>query len=81
MMPTKAFEHSYSRALNVELKPMGITVTAVSPGWVDTDMLTREVNGRKVRFPGMVSPGLVDVKLMPHRLVMKIWVRGIKKYM
>lgn len=104
---TKAFEHNYSRALNVELKPLGITVTAVSPGWVDTDMLTREVNGKKVRFPGMVSPGLVarkavkdakrgkdvsicsfyvrcqhiNVKLMPHRLVMKIWMRGIKKYL
>ncbi|MCH5160332.1 MAG: SDR family NAD(P)-dependent oxidoreductase [Clostridiales bacterium] len=33
---TKAFELSYSRALNVELKPSGITVTAASPSWVDT---------------------------------------------
>lgn len=104
---TKAFEHSYSRALNMELKPAGITVTAVSPSWVDTDMLTREINGRKVKFPGMVSPQRVaekalkdakrgkdvsicslyvkcqqlNVKLLPHRLVMKIWMRGIKKYL
>ena len=28
---TKAFERSYSRALNVELKPLGITVTAACP--------------------------------------------------
>ena len=49
---TKAFEHSYSRALNVELKPMGITVTAASPSWVDTKMLTKEVNGKKVKFHG-----------------------------
>ena len=104
---TKAFEHSYSRALNVELKPMGITVTSASPSWVDTNMLTREVNGRKVKFHGMVSPERVaakamkdakrgrdvsicsfyvkcqhlNVKLMPHKLVMKIWMRGIKKYL
>lgn len=104
---TKAFEHSYSRALNMELKPAGITVTAVSPSWVDTDMLTRKINGRKVKFPGMVSPQRVaekalkdakrgkdvsicslyvrcqqlNVKLLPHRLVMKIWMRGIKKYL
>ncbi len=53
---TKAFEHHYSRALYREMKPMGITVTAVSPGWVDTNLLSREINGRKVKFPGMVSP-------------------------
>lgn len=52
---TKVFERNYSRALNVELKPYGITVTAVCPSWVDTDMLTKEMNGKKVRFPGIVS--------------------------
>lgn len=104
---TKAFEHSYSRALNMELKSAGITVTAVSPGWVDTDMLSKEINGKTVRFPGMVSPEKVarkaiqdakkgkdvsicsfyvkcqhlNVKLMPHKYVMRIWVRGIKKYL
>lgn len=104
---TKAFELSYSRALNVELKPMGITVTAASPSWVDTNMLTKEVNGKKVRFHGIVSPKTVaqkairdakkgkdvsvcslyvkcqrlNVKLIPHKLVMKIWMRGIKKYL
>lgn len=104
---TKAFELSYSRALNVELKPLGITVTAASPSWVDTNMLTKEVNGKKVRFHGIVSPKAVaqkaikdakkgkdvsvcslyvkcqrlNVKLTPHKLVMKIWMRGIKKYL
>lgn len=104
---TKAFEHSYSRALNVELKPMGITVTAASPSWVDTKMLTKEVNGKKVKFHGMVSPKAVarkaikdakkgkdvsicsfyikcqhlNVKLLSHKLVMKIWTRSIKKYL
>ncbi|MCM1258862.1 MAG: SDR family NAD(P)-dependent oxidoreductase [Roseburia sp.] len=104
---TKAFEHSYSRGLNIELKPMGIAVTAVSPGWVDTDMLSKERNGQKIKFPGMVSPKTVaekaikdakkgrdvsicsfyvkcqhlNVKLLPHKLVMKIWMRNIKKYL
>ena len=59
---TKAFEHSYSRALNVELKPMGITVTTVSPRWVDTNMLAKEANGKKNKFHGIVSPNIVAKK-------------------
>lgn len=104
---TKAFEHSYSRALHMELKPLGIIVTAVSPSWVDTDMLPKELNGSKVKFPGIVSPQKVvekaiidakkgkdvsvcsfyvkcqhfNVKMLPHKLVMKIWMRDIKKYL
>lgn len=104
---TKAFEHSYSRALNAELRPLGITVTAVCPSWVDTKMLTKEINGKRVRFPGMVSPKRVarkafkdakrgkdmsvcsfyvkcqhlNVKLMPQKLTMKIWLHGVRKYM
>lgn len=104
---TKAFERSYSRALNQELKPSGITVTAVCPGWVDTDMLSKEINGEKVRFPGIIAPERVvrkalrdakrgrdmsvcsfyvkcqhlNVKLLPQRLTMKIWLSGIKKYL
>lgn len=104
---TKAFERSYSRALNAELKSFGITVTAVCPSWVDTDMLSKEINGKKVRFPGIVAPEKVvekalkdakkgrdmsicslyvkcqhlNVKLLPQRLTMKIWLHGIKKYL
>lgn len=104
---TKAFEHSYSRALNVELKPMGITVTAVSPSWVDTNMLAKEANGKTIRFHGIVSPEAVakraikdakkgkdvsicsfyvkcqhlNVKIIPHKLVMRIWLQSIKRYL
>lgn len=104
---TKAFERSYSRALNAELKPFGITVTAVCPSWVDTEMLSKEINGKKVHFPGIVSPEKVvkkalkdakkgkdmsvcsfyvkcqhlNVKLMPQKLTMKIWLHGIRKYL
>lgn len=34
---TKAFVLSYSRALNQELKPRGIRVMSVNPGWVRTE--------------------------------------------
>lgn len=104
---TKAFERSYSRALNVELKPLGITVTAVCPSWVDTKMLSKEIDGKKVHFPGMVLPERVaqkavrdakkgkdmsvcslyvkcqhlNVKLMPQKLTMKIWLHGVRKYL
>ena len=103
---TKVFLRSYSRALNVELEGTGITVTAVCPSWVDTELLPKEMNGRKVRFPGMVTADRVvkqaikdakrgkdmsvcslyvkcqhvNVKLMPQRLVMKIWMKSIRKY-
>ncbi len=53
---SKAFVTSYSRGLGKELKDMGITVTAVCPGWVNTDLLKKEWNGRKVKYPGIVEP-------------------------
>lgn len=103
----KAFERSYSRALNAELKPAGITVTAVCPSWVDTAMLSKEIDGKKVRFPGITTPERVvkkalkdakkgrdmsvcslyvkcqhfNVKLMPQKLTMKVWMHGIRKYL
>lgn len=104
---SKAFERSYSRALNVEVESLGIIVTAVCPSWVDTEMLTREIHGKKVKFPGMVTAKAVaeqamkdakkgkdmsicsfyvkcqhlNVKLMPQKLTMKIWMHGLKKYL
>lgn len=56
---SKAFVRSYTRALNVELRNSGITATAVCPGWVDTEMLEREVNGTRIDYPGIVRPDVV----------------------
>lgn len=103
---SKAFERNYSRALNVELETTGITVTAVCPGWVDTEMLSQENNGQKIKFLGIVTAERVvktalkdaqkkrdmsvcslyvkcqhlNVKLLPQRIVMKIWTNSIRKY-
>lgn len=104
---SKAFERSYSRALNVELKGTGITATAVCPGWVDTELLEKERNGKTIKFPGIVTADRVVlqamkdakkgrdmsvcslyvkcqhvwVKLLPQSFVMKLWVKGISKYL
>lgn len=53
---TKAFARSYSRSLHAELRKKGITVTAVCPSWVDTELLMKEINGVPVKFVGIVSP-------------------------
>ena len=61
---TKACLRSYSRSLNYEWRERGITCTAVCPGWIDTQMLKKEQGGRRMRFPGMVSPEKVARKAM-----------------
>ena len=104
---SKAFERSYSRALNVELEGTGITSVAVCPSWTDTDLLQKEINGKKVKFPRLVTAERVvkqairdakkgkdmsvcslyvkcqhvNVKLLPQKWVMKLWMSGINKYM
>ena len=60
----KAFERSYSRALNVELRGTGISATAACPGWIETDLLESERNGKKINFPGIVSPDVVAKKTL-----------------
>ena len=61
---SKVFLKNLSRALSVELKPRGITVTAVCPGWVDTGMLPKEKNGRPIKYVGMVEPHVVVKKAL-----------------
>ncbi|MBQ6236084.1 MAG: SDR family NAD(P)-dependent oxidoreductase [Clostridia bacterium] len=61
---SKVFLKNLSRALGTELKSQGIAVTAVCPGWVDTEMLPREKDGKKIRYFGMISADKVVKKAL-----------------
>ena len=67
---TKAFVLSYSRAMNRELKPKGIRVMAMNPGWVKTEFFNHalQTNGNKVQYynhlweaKDVVATGLKDL--------------------
>ncbi len=106
---TKAFVLSYTRAINAELKPRGIRVMAMNPGWVKTEFFNHalKTNDAKVQYynhlyeaKDVVATGLHDlyktkkpysvhglpirnqvrlVKLLPHSIVMKVWMSQQKK--
>ena len=62
---TKSFIRNYSRALNIELKEKGISVTSVCPGWLKTNFYNRaNIGARKGtrKFVGMYSPKKVAYK-------------------
>lgn len=62
---TKVFVKNYSLALREELKPRGIHVTAVCPGWIDTNLYARaDIGAKKTvnKFSGMVQPDVVAEK-------------------
>lgn len=61
---SKAFCYSYSRALNMELEKKGILVTVACPGWIETELLQKEMNGHKVEFPHLAKPEDVVKKTM-----------------
>jgi short-subunit dehydrogenase len=60
----KAFVRSYSRALNAELKGTGIVSTVACPGWIQTELLETERNGKQIHFPAIALPEDVAVKIM-----------------
>lgn len=53
---TKAFVLSYSYALRAELKKKGVTVTAVCPGWTQTEFFVNAANGEQAKGPKKVKP-------------------------
>ena len=103
---SKVFLKNLSRAVSVELKSRGITVTCVCPGWIDTEMLPDEKDGEKIHYTGKISAGKVVKKAMrdclkgkdistpgafasyfriyskytPTKIVMKQWVKAIRRY-
>ena len=106
---TKSFVLSYSRAVNAELKPKGIRMMTMNPGWVKTEFFQHAfgTNDGQVQYfdrlyeaEDVVRTGLKDlyktrkeysvhgqpirdqvrlVKLLPHNIVMKIWMAQQKK--
>ena len=59
---SKAYLLSFTRSLNVENE--NITCTAVCPGWVDTQMLPKQRDGKDIRYPGMTPASkVVEVAL------------------
>ena len=90
---TKAFVLSYSRAMNRELKPKGIRMMAMNPGWVKTEFFNhaQQTNdGCEVQYfnrlyeaPDCVATGLKDLYKSKkdysiHGLPIKLQVLGVK---
>lgn len=79
---TKAFVLSYSRALHEELKPRNISVTAVCPGFVDTEFIqvardTRNPNSCTHYRPLYRPQDIVRRALWDSRLRRDISVYGV----
>ena len=90
---TKAFVLSYSRAMNRELKPRGIRMMAMNPGWVRTEFFRHafQTNGgnevqyfnRLYEARDCVATGLRDLyrsrkDYSVHGLPVKLQVLGVK---
>lgn len=65
---TKAFVLSYSYALRAELKKKGVTVTAVAPGWIDTEFAAVAHNGEGVNGPRDLKPITTPDKVVKKAL-------------
>ncbi len=104
---TKAFALSFTRALNVEVKPRGIKALAVCPYWTKTEFFDTARTDDTISYyqcyteaEEVVSLAIKDMgkkgrdvsicggtaklnaflaKLLPHKLVMRVWCRQQKK--
>ena len=90
---TKAFVLSYSRGMNRELKPRGIRMMAMNPGWVKTEFFDHAMKtneGCEVQYfnrlyeaDAVVATGLKDLyktkkDYSVHGLPIKLQVLGVK---
>ncbi len=65
---TKAFALSFSYSLREELKPRKITVTAVAPGWIDTEFAAVAHNGESANGPKSLRPMTTPDKVVEKAL-------------
>lgn len=56
---SKSFLLPFTRAINRELGD--VTCTAVCPGWVETKMLPKEKDGKRIHYPGIVTPKMLSM--------------------
>lgn len=57
---TKGAVISFTKSLAVELAPRGITVNAIAPGWVDTDMVAEPMAGEgRARIASSIPLGRI----------------------
>ena len=89
---TKAFVLSYCRAMNAELKPRGIRMMAMNPGWVKTEFFihSQKTNQGEVRYfnrlyeaRDVVKTGLRDLyktgkPYSIHGFPVRMQVRAVK---
>ena len=89
---TKAFVLSYCRAMNAELKPRGIRMMAMNPGWVKTEFFNHafQTNSGEVQYfdrlyeaKDVVATGLKDLyktkkDYSVHGLPVRMQVRLVK---
>ena len=89
---TKAFVLSYCRAMNAELKPRGIRMMAMNPGWVKTEFFihSQKTNQGEVRYfnrlyeaKDVVATGLWDLyktkkPYSVHGFPIRMQVRAVK---
>ena len=106
---SKVFVLHYTKSLNYELKPYGITATCFCPGWVETEFLPKSLNAPGACVPKSMKPLLnvskvvsgciramekgrrmyvtnwytklqhVLFKLLPDRLLTRMWLGMLKK--
>ena len=75
---TKAYVHSFTESLRIELRDKGINVLEVSPGWVDTGFIDRAVRDHsvpekvfkhKVQPQDVVNQAMKDLKQGKNRSI------------
>ncbi|GGB37601.1 short-chain dehydrogenase [Roseibium aquae] len=77
---TKAFVNSYSRALNEELRPRGVSVTVLAPGYVETEFAqVADLHGTHLTRSGATAESVARIgyQAMMEGKLIAINARGL----